>query len=115
MTSVFDQTRKSMLEEVRRKRNIVLRETSNNQAKALGLFLDECLKNRGMSRQTFAESLEMEPELADAILDGALPDSELNNDLLAEIAEVISYDPPILHLMMGRSSKGNNWRANASV
>lgn len=113
MAGVFDQVRKKVLEEVRNRKTQPAPESPNGRAKALGLFVTECLHNRKMSRKDFAEALQMEPELADAILDGVLPESELNNDLLAEISDVLSYESPILHLMMGRLTTGRD--AAASV
>ena len=41
----------------------------NNGPKLLGQFLQKCLKRREISRVAFAQSLDMETELADAILD----------------------------------------------
>lgn len=61
-----------------------------NGPKSLGLYLQKCLQSREMSRVSFAQSLDMEIELVDGILDGILPESELHADLLIELAESIS-------------------------
>jgi hypothetical protein len=101
----FDRLQKNVLAAVRQ--NQTQPAHSSGKAKTFGLFVDECRKNRKMSRTAFAEALEMEPELAAAILDGLLPESELNDDLLAEIAVVIGYQVGDLQMLLGRAPKSD--------
>jgi hypothetical protein len=103
MTTTYDQLRKTVLAEVTRQAGKTpLAGPPITPPKALGLFLTEALANRNMSRAAFADALDMERPLADAILDGILPASELNNDLLAEVAGVIGYDANLLRILLGR-------------
>jgi hypothetical protein len=66
------------------------RSPNHNGAHILGRFIQEKLTEHNLSREAFASALDMEQELADSILDGVLPVSEYNDDLLQEIAAVIS-------------------------
>ncbi|HVO70736.1 MAG TPA: hypothetical protein VMT24_11865, partial [Aggregatilineaceae bacterium] len=70
--------------------------------KRFGVFLDECLTNLCQSRSEFAHQLGIERELADAILDGLLPESEIDDEFLVEIAAVVNYDPNLFRVMLGR-------------
>ncbi|MEP6987355.1 MAG: hypothetical protein ABI970_17250, partial [Chloroflexota bacterium] len=91
MSNNHELTKKAVLDAVREKAQQT-RPTLvkvNNGPKILGQFLQKCLKRREMSRVVFAQCLDMETELADAILDGVLPDSELHADLLHELAEAV--------------------------
>ncbi|MBA3869866.1 MAG: hypothetical protein H0X30_12035 [Anaerolineae bacterium] len=83
----------------------------NNGPKLLGQFLQKCLKRREISRVAFAQSLDMETELADAILDGVLPDSELHADLLHELAEAVDceYDRLVQALKSNVETPVNGW------
>lgn len=78
------------------------RPSASDRARVLGLFLLECLNNRNITRDQFADRLDMERELADAILDGLLPASEISNDLLRDMAEVIGHPINVLKVIMGR-------------
>jgi hypothetical protein len=78
------------------------RPSASDRAKVLGLFLLECLNNRSITRDQFAEKLDIERELADALLDGLLPASEISNELLIDMAEVIGHPSNVLKIIMGR-------------
>lgn len=94
MSNKHEQTKKMVLDAVRER----AQQTKptflkvNNGPKLLGQYLQKCLRTREMSRVTFAQSLDMEIELADAILDGVLPDSELHADLLHELADAVDCE-----------------------
>lgn len=77
---------------------------------ALGEYIQDCLQKRGMGRVAFAQALDMEIELADAILEGLLPASELHTQLLQELATVLNCDFHRLELIV--SSNGSNKRIN---
>ncbi len=100
----FDRLQKTILTAVR---HTPPHPSTPGKARAFGLFVDECRKNRKLTRPAFAAALDMEPELANAILDGLLPESELNDDLLAEIAAVIGYQVGDLQMLLGRAPKTN--------
>jgi hypothetical protein len=94
MTKNYDKTKKAVLQAVkeRAEQTRPARLIMPKGAKALGQFLQNCLTEHEMSRVTFAQSLDMETELADAILDGILPESELHFELLEELAEATGCD-----------------------
>jgi hypothetical protein len=50
----------------------------------------------------------MEDDLADALLDGELPESVISDQTLIEIARVINYDANLLRLMLGRPITPNH-------
>lgn len=89
MSSTYELTKKAVLQAVK-ERAEQTRPTFikiSTGPKDVGQYLQSCLKRQEMSRVTFAQSLDMETELADAILDGDLPESELHAELLEEVAE----------------------------
>jgi len=102
MTKNYDKTKKAVLQAVKERaeqtRPALLIKPKG--AKAVGLFLQNCLSQREMSRVTFAQSLDMETELADAILDGVLPESELHAELLEELAEAVGCEPVYLNRVL---------------
>jgi len=49
-----------------------------------------------------ASARDIKPELAAAILDGLLPELEIEDDFMVEIAEVVQHEPNALRVMMGR-------------
>src|SRR5687767_6419758 len=75
------------------------RPSASDRAKVLGLFLLECLNNRNITRDQFADKLDIERELADALLDGLLPASEISNELLIDMAEVIGHPLNVLKII----------------
>jgi hypothetical protein len=89
MTNNYEKTKKAVLLAVkeRAEQTRPTRVFIPKGAKTLGQFLQNCLTQREMSRVTFAQLLDMETELTDAILDGVLPESELHAELLEELAE----------------------------
>jgi hypothetical protein len=113
MSNKHEETKKAVLTAVRARAEQT-RPTQvkiNNGPKLLGQYLQKCLKRREMSRVAFAQSLDMETELADAILDGVLPDSELHADLLHELAEVVDceYERLVQALKSNIETPANGW------
>ena len=113
MSDKHEQTKKAVLNAVReraeRTRPTLVK--VNNGPKLLGQYLQKCLKRREISRVAFAQSLDMETELADAILDGVLPDSELHSELLHELAEAVDcdYDRLVQALKSNVETPTNGW------
>ena len=102
MTDSFNKLRKTLFAELNN-----LHQGTDAEAKAqpivhFGVFLEACLGNLGQSRAYFAKQLDIERDLADAILDGLLPESEIGDDFLVEIAGVVNYEPNVLRVMLGR-------------
>jgi hypothetical protein len=113
MSNNYDATKKVVLNAVRNRAEQTKpsQPKLRNGAKLLGEYLQNCLKERGMGRVAFAQSLDMEPELADAILDGVLPESELHTELLGELADVLGCDHEHLaHILKGNSeTSSDSW------
>jgi hypothetical protein len=84
-----DRLRKKILAEVEKQLKQGPTLPEQKRARALGLFLIQCLRDLNLSRDDFARALDMERELADAILDGVLPVSEIDQTLLESIASII--------------------------
>jgi hypothetical protein len=97
--------RKNVLAELDRLSSDQEAQRGSRYSPALGPFLLASLANLGLSRADFARSLDMEQELADAILDGILPEPEIGDELLVEISRVVKHDPNVLRLTMGRPLK----------
>lgn len=89
MVNATERTKLAVLKAVRERAEQTRPARITNGPKSLGLYLQKCLQSHEMSRVNFAQSLDMEIELVDGILDGILPESELHADLLAELAEAI--------------------------
>jgi hypothetical protein len=100
MTDSFEKLRKIVFSELEKQK---ARPAAGQPTVRLGVFLDECLVNLGLSRAEFAQQLGIEHELADAILDDLLPESEIADELLVEIAGVVKYEPNLFRVMLGRS------------
>jgi hypothetical protein len=99
--SSYDALRKRIAEALEEKGRLSsLGPSEEKRARALGLFLGECLQHIGLSREEFAGALAMEQELAEAILDGVLPVSELDDDLLQQISLVIGCNLELLRTIL---------------
>lgn len=81
--------------------------TPSEYAALLGAFLQACLSNLGRSPADFAEALSIEQELADAVLDGLLPVSEIDDEFLNDIARAVGHEPAILRAIVARPTTGN--------
>jgi len=102
MPDSFDKLRKAVMTELARQRKAGPSDTPS-RAKLLGDFLQACISNLKLSRADFAKKLDIERALADAILDGLLPDSEIDDDFLRDIAQAVEYEPNLLRVMLGRA------------
>jgi hypothetical protein len=113
MTKNYEQTKLAVLKAVkeRAEQTRPARLIVPKGAKALGQYLQSCLKQREISRVAFAVSLDMENELADAILDGELPESELHSELLEELAEAtgVEFDRLVSVLKGDIQAPTNGW------
>jgi len=75
-------------------------EDGEEQASMFIMFLQACLSNRGWSREDLADSMATDAELIDAIFDGTIPESEIEGDILVDLAHAVGYEPTILSLML---------------
>jgi hypothetical protein len=102
MAESLDALRKMVIGEVRKKREILEAQNRRNPARGLGEFIETTLNNLKMSREQFAQELDIEPLLADGLLNGFLPASEIDDDFLVDIATVIGHEPNTLRIFLGR-------------
>ncbi len=102
MPDSFDKLRRAVFAELRKQQARGDLQARTERAKHFGAFVDACLVNLGRSRADLAKALDIERELADAVLDGLLPESEIDDEFLIEIARVIQYEPNLLRIMLGR-------------
>ena len=105
MPSSHDRLRKAVFAELQKQRSQAEGEAPIDRAKVFGTFVDVALNNLGISRSGFARTLHIEDELANAILDGLLPESEIDDAFLADIAQAIQYEPNLLRVMLGRKAE----------
>lgn len=125
MPETLEALRKTVLAGVREQRKrraepALRRSRAKTTTHVLATFIEVCLERMEMGDSQFAAALDVEPELAEALLDAALPASEIDDALLVDIARVIQHDPNLLRLMMGRqpvfhdSPSQNGSRANSA-
>ena len=112
MSNAFEKLRKQVLTEVQRER-ARQQDGEVDRAQLLGTFLQATLSNLGYSRDDFAHKLDVEPEFADALLEGMLPASEMDDFMLQEIAAAIDYEPNLLKIMLGRETTSPQAPTNA--
>lgn len=102
MAETLDALRKSVVAEVRKQRELAEKRATIDPAKALGIFIEASLVSSKMSPQQFAKELDIEPILAEALLTGFLPASEIDDDFLVDIATVIGHEPNTLRILLKR-------------
>jgi hypothetical protein len=102
MTETLDGLRKNVVRQVRQQRQIAEQKASLSPAKLLGGLIEASLSHLNLSREQFARELDIEPALADALLAGFLPASEIDDDFLVDIATVIGHEPNTLRIVLGR-------------
>ena len=88
---------------------------AGNAARLLGLFLQVNLTLHGKTPNELGAALELESELVDAILEGLLPASQLDDDLLIDLAQFIGYAPNILRIILKQNIIPSNDNQNASA
>lgn len=102
MADSFKPLKQFVRQQVRRQQALNTTRPKVTPARLLGMFLETALANRGRSRRYFARALDIEAELAEAILEGTLPASEIDDAFLVEIAQVVKHEPNTLRLFLGR-------------
>ena len=102
MAETLDALRKMVVGQVRKKREFAEGQAKQDPAKMLGMFIEASLVNLKMSPQQFARELDIEPILADALITGFLPASEIDDDFLVDIAAVIGHEPNTLRILLRR-------------
>jgi len=103
MSNAFERLRQRVLAEVDKERAAATHQPVD-PARRLGTFLQASLGNLGIPRHEFASRLDVERDYADVLLDGDLSASEIHDDLLQKIAQIVDYEPNLLRIMLGRSA-----------
>ena len=104
MTDQFKQLRATILNELEKPKPSAAEAARAAQGtKRFAAYLMACLVNMDMSPDEFARRLKVESELAIALLDGLLPESEIDDGWLSEIARVIQRQPNVLRALLGRT------------
>lgn len=75
---------------------------SGRQIQVLGTFLTAALTQTKQSPEDLAKALNMELVLVSGILEGLLPDSELDDVMLVELAHAVNIEPNVLRIILGR-------------
>lgn len=75
-----------------------------SRAKLLGMYLQVRLLELKRKPQYLAAVLDVEQELVDAILEGTLPASELDNGLLEDIAAAVKRKVSVLQALLGKEA-----------
>lgn len=111
MVDKYESTKQTVLNAVRERAAQTRPTRISSGPKNLGLYLQKCLQSRQMSRVAFAQTLDMDIELLDGILDGVLPESELHDDLLAELAEAAgcTYETLVNVLKGSAETPASGW------
>ena len=96
MPPPWDALRRAIFAELRKQRELGRAKARTSRVKVFGSFVQDCLARQGMSHREFATALDMDQELADAILQGILPEVAITSELLAEIGKIMGYEPEVL-------------------
>jgi hypothetical protein len=102
MADSFDNLRAAVQDKLNQQRARAPEPGQLNHARLLGEFVEASLKAQHMTVKDFARRLDIEIELAQAILDGQLPDSELDDGLLADIAGATGHTFNTVRVLMGK-------------
>ena len=103
MSSSFEQLRKRVFRELQKEQARHQESARQDEAQRLGSFLQASLENLKYSRVDFAKTMRVEQEFSDALLDGLLPVSEMDDFLLQDMAAALDYEPNVLRILLGRS------------
>jgi hypothetical protein len=94
--------RSVVLDKIKKQKACQPDESGRNHALMLGEFIETSLQTQRIPLKEFARRLDVEVELAAAILKGELPDSELDDTLLADIAAATGHTTNTIRLLMGK-------------
>lgn len=72
------------------------------QMPALGAFLNAALADTGRTRDELARQMDTDPLLVEGVLDGLLPDTEMDDQLLLEFSRALDLEPNLLRAILGR-------------
>ncbi|MBZ0280148.1 MAG: hypothetical protein K8L97_05375 [Anaerolineae bacterium] len=108
-----DMLRQQVLDKVERQRRLPPPPPSH-MVKLLGSVLEAYLINHNHLREDLAKELGVEEEFVDALVEGMIPESEISDELLVELAHAIGYEPNLLRIILNRPlERGAGWMAMA--
>lgn len=102
MAESFDTVRSLVLSKLKQQKAHPPVPKSRDQAKLLGEFIEVSLQTQCISLPDFARRLDIEVELAEALVQGQLPESELDDPLLVDIAAAIRHPVNTVRLLLGK-------------
>lgn len=106
-----DMLRQRVLDKVERQRRLPPPPPSH-MVKLLGSVLEAYLINHNHLREDLAKELGVEEEFVDALVEGMIPESEISDELLVELAHAIGYEPNLLRIILNRPlERGAEWYA----
>jgi plasmid maintenance system antidote protein VapI len=94
-----------MFEDVDNLLAMVIPDDAADEARAYALFLsflDARMANLDWAADHLASKLDVKVEWVIALLNGKIPPSRLNDEMLARIAQAIDYEPNLLRVMLNR-------------
>jgi hypothetical protein len=97
-----DTLRSVVLEKINKQKARRPDTSGREYAQRLGEFVETSLRAQHLSVKEFARRLDVEVDLAAAILKGELPDSELDDTLLADVAAATGHTFNTVRLLMGK-------------
>jgi len=87
-----EKIRQALMRQLREQKSQLNRlDSGQAAAKRLAILLSTVCQQKGWSTDDLAHRLNIEPELAGALLKGLLPRSEIDDDFLMDIGHVIGY------------------------
>ncbi len=98
----FDNLRAAILGRVDEERVTGSHPPPRHTMMRLGSLLEASLININYLREDLARELDVEPEFVNALIDGQLPEADISDDLLVEIAHAIGYEPNLLRIALSR-------------
>lgn len=103
MTDNHSKLEQRILAEIQALQKPVSRITDPKRTTILGAYLEAALKNQGISKKRFAKAIGSDEELVNALLEGLLPESEIDDDWIVMVAGAVDTQPNILRIILGRT------------
>ena len=100
-----DKLREALLKQLQAQKRQTGQEASGQDAaKRLGTLLSIVCQEKGWSVDDLAHRLNIEPELAQALLVGLLPRSEIDMYFLKELSQIMGITPKALHSLLNEDA-----------
>ena len=103
MTENNSKLQQRLLNEIQQLQKRIPPTSDSSHATILGAFLEATLRNQGIPKERFAAIIDAEEELVDALLEGLIPEDEIDDDLIVMMATAADTQPNILRILLGRT------------